>query len=53
MLRAANIPQEALGVVVMRLPDGLTVLSHGAGRSLQPGSTMKLLTTLVALDQLG
>ena len=53
MLRAANIPEDALGVVVMRLPDAAPVLSHGAERSFQPGSTMKLLTTLVALDKLG
>jgi len=53
MLRAANIPEEALGAVVMRLPDAAPVLSHGAERSFQPGSTMKLLTTLVALDRLG
>jgi len=53
MLRAANIPQEALGVVVMRLPDAAPALIHGAERSFQPGSTMKLLTTLVALDKLG
>jgi len=53
MLRAANIPEEALGVVVLRLPDAVPLLSHGAERSLQPGSTMKLLTTLVALDKLG
>ena len=52
-LQAANIPQEALGALVLRLPDATTVLSHGAERSMQPGSTMKLLTTLVALDKLG
>lgn len=52
-LRAANIPEDALGVVVLRLPEGVPVLSHGAERGLQPGSTMKLLTTLVALDRLG
>ena len=53
MLRTANIPQEALGTVVMRLPGGVAVLSHGEEHSLQPGSTIKLLTTLVALDTLG
>ncbi|MCX7172915.1 MAG: D-alanyl-D-alanine carboxypeptidase/D-alanyl-D-alanine-endopeptidase [Proteobacteria bacterium] len=53
MLRAANIPEDAMGVVVLRLPDGVPLLTHGAERSMQPGSTMKLLTTLVALDRLG
>lgn len=52
-LQAANIPADALGAVVLRLADGAPLLSHGAERSLQPGSTMKLLTTLVALDKLG
>lgn len=53
LLRAANIPEDALGVVVLRLADGVPLLSHGAERSLQPGSTMKLVTTLIALDKLG
>lgn len=52
-LQAANIPDDAIGAVVLRLPDGAPLLTHGAERSLQPGSTMKLLTTLVALDRLG
>ncbi|MFA6314426.1 MAG: D-alanyl-D-alanine carboxypeptidase/D-alanyl-D-alanine-endopeptidase, partial [Sterolibacterium sp.] len=52
-LQAANIPADALGAIVLRLADGAPLLSHGAERSLQPGSTMKLLTTLVALDKLG
>jgi len=53
LLRAANIPEESIGVAVWRLPDGAPLLAHGAERSLQPGSTMKLVTTLVALDTLG
>ena len=51
LLRAANIPEQAVGVVVMR--DNTTLLSHGAERSMQPASTMKLVTTLVGLEQLG
>ena len=53
MLRAANIPEDALGVFAMRLADGEVLLAHGAERSLQPASTLKLLTAIVALDRLG
>lgn len=52
-LRAAGIPDDALGVLVLRLADGAPLLSQGAERSMQPGSTMKLLTTQVAMDRLG
>ncbi len=52
-LRMAGLPAEALGVVVRRLSDGATVLAHQADRSLQPASTLKLLTSLVALETLG
>ena len=51
LLAAANIPDEAVGLVVMR--GNTTLLSLGAERSMQPASTMKLLTTLVGLEQLG
>ena len=51
LLRAANIPDEAVGAVVLR--GNATVLTHGAERSMQPASTMKLVTTLVGLEQLG
>ncbi len=51
LLQTAKIPQEALGIVVMR--GDATVVSHNAGRSMQPASTMKLFTTLVGLEQLG
>ncbi|MDC8757952.1 D-alanyl-D-alanine carboxypeptidase/D-alanyl-D-alanine-endopeptidase [Janthinobacterium fluminis] len=51
LLRAANIPDEAVGAVVLR--GNATVLAHGAERSMQPASTMKLVTTLVGLEQLG
>lgn len=50
-LAAAGLPPEALGAVVLRAD--ATVLAHGAERSMQPASTMKLVTTLVALEQLG
>lgn len=50
-LAAARIPQEAMGALVLR---GDTVLvSHFADRPMQPASTIKLVTTLVGLEQLG
>ena len=51
LLLAARIPDSAVGIVVMR--GNTTLLSHGAGQSMQPASTMKLVTSMVALDQLG
>lgn len=51
LLEAARIPQEAMGAVVLR--NGTPLLAHGAGRSMQPASTMKVLTTMAALEQLG
>ena len=51
LLRSANIPEDAMGAIVLR--GNTTVLSHGAERSMQPASTMKLVTTAVGLEQLG
>jgi D-alanyl-D-alanine carboxypeptidase/D-alanyl-D-alanine-endopeptidase (penicillin-binding protein 4) len=50
-LRAAQIPEDAMSVLVLR--GDKTVLSHLADHALHPASTMKLVTTLVALEQLG
>jgi serine-type D-Ala-D-Ala carboxypeptidase/endopeptidase (penicillin-binding protein 4) len=50
-LEAAGLPQDALGAIVLR--GGATLLSHNAERAMQPASTMKLVTTLVGLEQLG
>ena len=52
-LQAANIPGNAIGVMVKRLADGVTVVSHGADASLAPASTMKLVTTFIGLERLG
>lgn len=52
-LAAAGIPEDAVGVVVERLSDGATLLAHGAERSLAPGSTMKVVTSWLALERLG
>ncbi|MES2258683.1 MAG: D-alanyl-D-alanine carboxypeptidase/D-alanyl-D-alanine-endopeptidase [Pseudomonadota bacterium] len=51
LMRAANLPDDAIGAVVLR--GQATLLSHGAERPMQPASTMKLVTTLVGLEQLG
>ena len=51
LLQAAHIPPEGAGIVVLR---GDSVLvSHNAQQSMQPASTMKLFTTLTALEQFG
>src|SRR3954469_25073983 len=50
-LVAGQLPDDALSVLVLR---GDTVLlAHRADRPMHPASTMKLVTTLVALEQLG
>ena len=51
LLRGANIPEDAMAAIVLR--GNTTVLAHGAERSMQPASTMKLVTTAVGLEQLG
>lgn len=38
---------------MQRASDGAVVLSHQPGRSLQPASTLKVLTALAALEKLG
>ena len=50
-LRTTTIPADALSVLVLR--GDQTVLSHLADHPLQPASTMKLVTTLIGLEQLG
>ncbi|HZV63429.1 MAG TPA: D-alanyl-D-alanine carboxypeptidase/D-alanyl-D-alanine-endopeptidase [Telluria sp.] len=51
LLAAANIPEDAMSVLVLR--GDTSLLSHLAERPMQPASTMKLVTTLVGLEQLG
>src|SRR5574343_111245 len=51
LLSAANIPQQGAGIVVLR--GNQTLIDHNSSQSMQPGSTMKLITTLAALEQLG
>lgn len=51
LMQSAQIPPEAAGIVVLR--GDTTLISHNARQSMQPASTMKLFTTLAALEQLG
>ena len=53
MLRDAAIPESAMSALVVRLSDGKVLLEHEADRARQPASTLKILTSLVALDRLG
>ena len=51
LMQAAQIPPEAAGIIVMR--GDSTLISHNPQQSMQAASTMKLFTTLTALEQLG
>ncbi|MCA3000168.1 MAG: D-alanyl-D-alanine carboxypeptidase/D-alanyl-D-alanine-endopeptidase [Rhodocyclaceae bacterium] len=53
MLRISNMSERALGVAVIRLSDGKLVWSQFADQSMQPASTIKVLTAIVGLDKLG
>ncbi|MEO8384082.1 MAG: D-alanyl-D-alanine carboxypeptidase/D-alanyl-D-alanine-endopeptidase [Betaproteobacteria bacterium] len=53
MLATANIPQDAVGAVVIRATDGVTILAHRPNASMQPASTLKTLTSIVGLERLG
>lgn len=51
LLQETTIPADSVAALVLR---GDTVLlSHRADQALQPASTMKVVTTLVGLEQLG
>lgn len=52
-LQRARVPADALGAVVLPLGRFGPRWQRQADRAMQPASTMKLLTTLVALDRLG
>jgi len=51
LLAANGIAPASLSALVLR--GDQVVLAHGADRPMQPASTMKLVTTLVGLEQLG
>ncbi len=51
LAHAAGIPEEAIGAIVLR---GDTILvSHEADQPMLPASTMKVITAVVALEELG
>jgi len=52
-LNAAGIPPDAMAALVVRLSDGETLLAHQPDRAMQPASTLKLVTSLAALETLG
>ena len=52
-LAHAGIPETAVGIVVQDAGADQPVLALGESRALNPASTIKLLTTFAALDQLG
>lgn len=51
LLQAASIAPESAGIIVLR--GDATLISHNPTLSMQPASTMKLITTMTALEQLG
>jgi D-alanyl-D-alanine carboxypeptidase/D-alanyl-D-alanine-endopeptidase (penicillin-binding protein 4) len=50
---ANRIRSGQFGLMAVSLTRGDTLFSHNAGTPLMPASTMKMLTTAVALDRLG
>jgi len=52
-LREAQVPAAAVAIVVSGLDGGPLSLSHNEALSMNPASTMKLLTTYAALNLLG
>jgi D-alanyl-D-alanine carboxypeptidase/D-alanyl-D-alanine-endopeptidase (penicillin-binding protein 4) len=52
-LAGAGLPEDAIGVVVRRVADGKTLLAHRDDASMQPASTLKLVTSLAAIETLG
>ena len=52
-LKRARIPLNSVGIVVQQTHARQPIISQNAKLSLNPASTMKLLTTLVGLETLG
>ncbi len=52
-LQQAGIPETSVGIYVQDASAERPLLAFGAERALNPASTIKLLTTFAALDQLG
>ncbi len=52
-LKKLELPATSLSVIAMPANQGPAILNHQAERAFAPASTMKLLTTFIALDKLG
>lgn len=52
-LQQATIPDSAVGVAVLDANSGATLYEFNARQALQPASTIKTLTAIVALETLG
>ena len=52
-LQGAGLPADSLAFTVLRADDGRSVAAHAPQRPMQPASTLKVLTSLVALETLG
>ena len=52
-LKHAQIPLSAVAAYVQDVDGGKPLLAHRAGQSMNPASTMKLITTYAALELLG
>ena len=52
-LAKAGLPEDSIGLIVARVSDQRVLFTHQAELSFQTASTMKLLTTAVALERLG
>lgn len=52
-LAAAGIPEDDVALVVQPLDGDRPIIAHGSERPFNPASTIKLLTTLAAMDSLG
>ncbi len=53
LLSEANIAEESMAAMVIRVSDGKVMLAHRARQAMQPASTMKMLTTYIGLETLG
>jgi D-alanyl-D-alanine carboxypeptidase/D-alanyl-D-alanine-endopeptidase (penicillin-binding protein 4) len=52
-LRAAGLAETSISALVLPIQGGVPRLAHLEQRAMAPASTMKLATTLVALEELG
>ncbi len=52
-IQMQGFPEESVGLLVQRPRDGAVLARLNAGQSFNPASTIKLATSLAALDQLG